>query len=106
MDIIELTERLVAAPSYDGVGEAAAAEVARVALVACGYQDVGVDRAGNVTGRMPGTGERPGVVVFDGHLDTVGVGDAAAWRSDPFVAARRANFAASMPESPWAPRGQ
>lgn len=89
MDVVALTERLVAAPSYDGVGEGQAAEVARQAMLALGYLDVGIDPAGNVTGRMPGNGSAPGVVVFDGHLDTVGVGDAAAWTSAPFVPARR-----------------
>jgi acetylornithine deacetylase/succinyl-diaminopimelate desuccinylase-like protein len=84
MHVIELTERLVAAPSYDGVGEAAAAEVARAAMVALGYRDVAVDHAGNVTGRMPGTGQRPGIVVFDGHLDTVGVGSGGLG-GDPLV---------------------
>src|SRR5688500_15357941 len=89
MHVIDLTKRLVAAPSYDGVGEAAAAEVARAAMVALGYQDVGIDQAGNVTGWMPGNGSSSGVVVFDGHLDTVGVGDPSAWASDPFAATQR-----------------
>ena len=89
MNVIELTQRLVAAPSHEGVGEEAAGEVARTALVALGYQDVTLDFAGNVTGRMPGSGERTGTIVFDGHLDTVGVGDPSAWASDPFEAFER-----------------
>jgi putative selenium metabolism hydrolase len=90
-DVTQLTTRLVAAPSHDGVstGERAAAELARDAMQALGYQDIAVDELGNVTGRMPGAGAAPGVVVFDGHLDTVGVGDASAWSSDPFTAVER-----------------
>lgn len=86
-DVVELTQALVAAPSYAEVGEHAAAEVARQALAALGYQDVAVDDWGNVTGRIPGA--LPGCIVFDGHLDTVGVGDASAWSSDPFRASAR-----------------
>jgi putative selenium metabolism hydrolase len=89
MNVEDLTQRLVAAPSHAEVGEAAAAEVARAAMVALGYRDVGIDHAGNVTGRMPGTGASAGVVVFDGHLDTVGVGDPSAWTSAPFTAVER-----------------
>ena len=57
-------------------------------MQALGYQDIAVDALGNVTGRMLGSGAAP-VVVFDGHLDTVGVGDASAWSSDPFTAVER-----------------
>lgn len=89
MNVVELTQALVRAPSHAGAGEAAAAEVARAAMQALGYWDVGIDTAGNVTGRMPGRGDAPGVVVFDGHLDTVGVGNPAAWSSDPFDAVQR-----------------
>ena len=86
-DVVALTKQLVAAPSHEGVGERQAGEVVLRAMRALGYQDVGIDALGNVTGRMPGrNGERGGCVVFDGHLDTVGVGDASAWSSDPFSA--------------------
>lgn len=90
-DVAQLTARLVAAPSHDGVPDAerAAAEVAREAMTRLSYRDVTVDEIGNVTGRMPGDGSAAGCVVFDGHLDTVGVGDLAAWTSDPFVAVER-----------------
>ena len=38
-------------------------------------------RRGNAIGWM-GTGER--VVAFDGHIDTVGIGERANWRFDPY----------------------
>lgn len=86
-DVVALTSRLVAAPSHAEVGEAAAVLVAREALTALGYEDVQVDEIGNVTGRIRGTG--PGCIVFDGHVDTVGVGNASDWTSDPFTATER-----------------
>lgn len=40
-----------------------------------------LDIAGNIVGRV-GKGSR--ILVFDTHLDTVGLGDAEAWTHDPF----------------------
>ena len=84
--VVELTQRLVASPSHAAVGEEAAARVAHEALVAAGYEDVQIDELGNVTGVIPGESDE--YVVFDGHLDTVGVGDADAWMTDPFKATK------------------
>ncbi len=86
-EVLTLVSELVAAPSHAGVGEAKAAEVVRRAMVEMGYKDVGIDELGNVTGVVPGIG--PGCVVFDGHLDTVGAGNAGDWTSNPFVATER-----------------
>jgi putative selenium metabolism hydrolase len=83
-DVVELTKRLVACPSHAGIGEEAAARVAAEVMTALGYTDVNIDEIGNVTGVIQGTGD--GWVVFDGHLDTVGVGDPDAWMTDPFRA--------------------
>jgi putative selenium metabolism hydrolase len=87
-DVVALTSRLVGAPSHAEAGERAACEIARAAMVALGYSDVGVDALGNVTGRIRGN-HGGGCVVFDGHIDTVGVGDASVWTSDPFAPTER-----------------
>lgn len=51
---------------------------------AVGFDEVWTDRIGNVVGRIgPGTGPR---LLYNGHMDTVGVGDPAAWSHDPFGA--------------------
>ncbi|HUH08354.1 MAG TPA: YgeY family selenium metabolism-linked hydrolase [Egibacteraceae bacterium] len=91
-DVVGLTSLLVAAPSHAEVGEREAAEVAMAAMVELGYQNVALDELGNVTGRMPGVSSGTGCVVFDGHIDTVGVGDASAWTSDPFTAVERGGW--------------
>ena len=84
--LVALCRRLVERPSPSGHEGEVAAEVER-AMVAQGYDEVRVDDLGNVVGVMRGRGR--GCVVFDGHLDTVGVGDPAAWASDPFTLTER-----------------
>lgn len=46
-----------------------------------GFDEAYIDPQGNAIGWM-GTGER--VVAFDGHIDTVGIGERANWRFDPY----------------------
>ena len=84
--VVELTRKLVACPSHANVGEEDAAGVARQAMMDLGYEDVRVDPLGNVTGVIPS--ENDDCVLFDGHLDTVGVGDPDDWMTDPFTAIR------------------
>ncbi len=45
-----------------------------------GFDDVRIDAIGNVIGTI-GTGRRR--ILYDSHIDTVGVGDRAAWKWDP-----------------------
>jgi putative selenium metabolism hydrolase len=76
-------QELVRIPSLScqekGLAERMAAEMRAV-----GFEEVWTDRIGNVVGRIgPGTGPR---LLYDGHMDTVGVGDPAAWTYDPFGA--------------------
>jgi putative selenium metabolism hydrolase len=47
-----------------------------------GYEEVRFDRMGNTLGRI---GDGPNVIVFDSHIDTVGVGDPGEWDWDPFA---------------------
>ena len=43
-----------------------------------GFAEVFTDRIGNVVGRIgPGRGLK---LLYDGHMDTVGIGDRTAWR--------------------------
>jgi putative selenium metabolism hydrolase len=71
---------MIAIPSESAAeGEAiarAADEMRRV-----GFDEVKVDGLGNVLGRV---GSGPVVVAIDGHIDTVGVGDASTWKRDPY----------------------
>jgi len=79
-DIIQFLFDVVAIPSMDsqlkGVGERIAAEMRKLH-----YDEVRFDKMGNILGRI-GSGSR--VIVFDSHIDTVGIGDPSAWEWDPF----------------------
>jgi len=46
-----------------------------------GFDEAGIDKMGNAIGRM---GQGKTLIAFDGHIDTVGVGDASLWHFDPF----------------------
>jgi len=79
-DIIEFMCEIVAIPSMDSqlknVGERIAKEMNKL-----GFDEVRFDKMGNIMGRI-GNGKR--VIVYDSHVDTVGVGDPASWEWDPF----------------------
>ena len=46
-----------------------------------GFDEAGIDKMGNVIGYM-GSGKT--LIAFDGHIDTVGVGNRANWKFDPY----------------------
>ena len=79
-NIIQFMRDICAIPSMEGqlkdVGERIAAEMTKL-----GFDEVRFDKMGNILGRI-GSGKR--VIVFDSHIDTVGVGDPAEWDWDPF----------------------
>ncbi len=79
-EIIQFMLEIVAIPSMDGqlgeVGERIIAEMNKL-----GYDEARFDKMGNVLGRI-GSGAK--VIVFDSHIDTVGIGDLSEWEWDPF----------------------
>ena len=79
--IVQFLRELCAIPSMESqigpVGERAAAE-----MRALKFDEVRFDKMGNILGRI---GSGPRSIVFDSHIDTVGVGDPTAWGWDPFV---------------------
>ena len=49
-----------------------------------GFDEVFFDEYGNVIGRI--AGKHPGKkILFDGHMDTVPVGNPEDWDTDPFT---------------------
>lgn len=79
--IIQFMLDIVAIPSMDSqigdVGNRIAEEMRNL-----GYDEVRFDVMGNIFGRI-GTGEK--TIIFDSHIDTVGIGDPNAWEWDPFT---------------------
>jgi putative selenium metabolism hydrolase len=80
-DIINFFREIVAIPSMDSkigpVGERIAEEMKKL-----GYDEVRFDVMGNIMGKI-GSGRK--IMVFDSHIDTVGIGDPEEWTHDPFV---------------------
>jgi putative selenium metabolism hydrolase len=88
--IISLTQDLVRIESLSGQ-EGAAGEVVQERMFALGYDEVDVDRFGNVIGSIRGTrrSDSGKSVLFDGHLDTVAPAQLEKWSVDPFSGMRR-----------------
>jgi putative selenium metabolism hydrolase len=78
--IIKFLLDIVAIPSLESqigeVGNRVAEEMERL-----GYDEIRFDRMGNILGRV---GNGPKVLLYDSHIDTVGIGDPSAWKWDPF----------------------
>ena len=82
--VIGLCQKAIQAKSYSGQEDKVAAEL-KVFFDANGFDDVVVDDYGNIIGHIKGN--RPGKkILFDGHIDTVPVGNEADWTYPPFVA--------------------
>jgi len=62
-------------------GEKAVAEALQKQMLEAGFDEARIDGLGNVIGRI-GKGSK--ILVFDGHIDTVDVGNPANWSFDPF----------------------
>jgi len=81
--ILRFLKDICAIPSFDSqlkaVGERIGAEMTRL-----GFDAVRFDRMGNILGRI-GAGSK--VIVYDSHVDTVGIGDRSQWEWDPFQGA-------------------
>jgi len=78
--IVQFLRELCAIPSYDSQIEAVA-ERAAAEMRALGFDQVFFDRMGNIVGRI---GDGAHKLLYDSHLDTVGVGDPDSWSWDPF----------------------
>ncbi|MGD8327919.1 MAG: M20/M25/M40 family metallo-hydrolase [Acidobacteriota bacterium] len=78
----DFLQRLIRTPGLPG-NEGATAELVRAEMEQLGYDEVHLDEAGNVLGKVPGRGEAP-AMMFNTHLDHVDVGDHAAWPHPPF----------------------
>lgn len=79
-EIITFMRDICRIPSMDSqlkdVGERIAAEMKKV-----GFDKTWFDSMGNIVGEI---GNGPRTIVFDSHIDTVGIGDRDEWEWDPF----------------------
>lgn len=79
---IEFLRDLIRIPSFSGQEQRIAARIADE-MRRVGFGQVYCDHAGNVVGRIGKGSQR---ILFDGHMDTVGVGNPSAWQHNPFGA--------------------
>lgn len=79
-EILRFFREIVAIPSMDSqireVGERIGQEMRKL-----GFDEVRFDKMGNILGRI---GSGPRILVYDSHIDTVGIGDPKSWSWDPF----------------------
>ena len=78
-DLVKFMQDIIRIPSLSSE-EGAVVERARQEMLRIGYDEVTVDPMGNLIGRI---GNGPRVIAFDGHIDTVDVGDPELWDRDP-----------------------
>jgi putative selenium metabolism hydrolase len=82
-ELVEFLQDIIRTPSLSGEEDRVAMRVA-AAMRRAGFREVFTDRIGNVVGYM-GNGGRP-LLLYNGHMDTVGISDRTAWTHDPFGA--------------------
>lgn len=79
---VAFAAELVRIPSLPGEEEAVAMRILDE-MRALGFDEAWTDRAGNVLGRVAGTGDAP-AVMLSSHMDVVDVGDTDAWEHHPY----------------------
>ncbi len=79
-DIISFFRQIVAIPSMESDIEAVGKRIGEE-MTKLGFDEVYVDKYGSIVGRI---GDGPKTILFDSHIDTVGIGDPGQWEWDPF----------------------
>jgi putative selenium metabolism hydrolase len=79
-EMVQFLRDMIAIPAESGQ-EKERCERVKAELERLGFDEVFFDSLGTVVGRI---GNGPRVILMDGHIDCVGVGDPAAWSYDPF----------------------
>ncbi len=84
-DCVDFAQRLIQTPSMPGKEGRLAALVAKE-LRRLQFDQVWLDEAGNVSGRIYGLDRALGAIVLNCHLDHVDPGDAGLWSTHPYAA--------------------
>lgn len=80
-DILRFFREIVAIPSMNSDIEAVGRRIGEE-MTKLGYDAVYVDKYGSIVGKI---GSGPKILLYDTHIDTVGIGDPAQWEWDPFI---------------------
>lgn len=81
-DAVDLTSGMIKIKSFSGKEKNMAAFTTEV-MNKLNYDDIRVDKAGSVIGKIKGTGKGK-ALIFNCHLDTVGEGSLDSWGNPPF----------------------
>lgn len=82
-EVLGLCRELIRCRSYSGE-EREIADFLKNYYLDAGFDRAEIDKYGNIVARIKGT--RPGkCILFDGHIDTVPVGNREDWSHDPFA---------------------
>ena len=79
-DMTKFLRDIIAIPGESAEEERVAKRIAEE-MQKVGFDKVEIDPMGNVLGWM-GKGER--IIAYDGHIDTVGIGEVSNWTFDPY----------------------
>jgi len=79
-DMTRFLRDLIRLPG-ESCGEKETAERIVEEMKKLGFDEAGIDKMGNVIGYM-GSGKT--LIAFDGHIDTVGIGNKDNWKFDPY----------------------
>lgn len=79
--ILQFLREICAIPSMDSQIGVVGNHIAGV-MRALHFEEVRFDRMGNILGRI---GNGATTLMYDSHIDTVGIGDKSAWQWDPFI---------------------
>lgn len=79
-DILKFFREIVAIPSMNSDIEAVGKRIGEE-MTTLGFDEVYVDKYGSIVGKI-GDGEK--IILYDSHIDTVGIGDPGQWEWDPF----------------------
>lgn len=78
--IISFLREICAIPSMDSQIRECGERIAQE-MTALGFDEVFWDKMGNIVGRI---GDGDCILLYDSHIDTVGIGDPDEWEWDPF----------------------
>ena len=86
--MVRFLRDIIALPSPSG-GEGKVAERTVREMKSCGFDKAFIDRIGNAVG-IVGSGKP--VILFDAHMDTVGIHDREKWKIDPYQGRYDGNY--------------
>jgi putative selenium metabolism hydrolase len=82
-NIIDFLRDIIRIPSFSGQEELVVKRIMSEMNMLGVYDSVSHDALGNVVGKV---GDGPITILFDAHIDVVGIGDPSQWSVDPFAA--------------------